>query len=260
MDRSRVDILGVGVDPLTLAGAVEQIGTWVERRQATYVCLASVHGVVACQDDPELRDAYHGAGMVATDGMPLVWLSRRHSERPVERVYGPDLMLEIFARSESRGWRHYLYGTTPETLARLEANLRARYPRAVIAGSHSPPFRTLTAIEERELAGRIAAARPDFLWVGLGAPKQERWMAAHVGRLAAPVLIGVGAAFDIHAGLTPQAPTWMQRTGLEWAFRLAVEPRRLGGRYLRTNPRFLWLLAKHRRSTESVGIDTWSDG
>jgi N-acetylglucosaminyldiphosphoundecaprenol N-acetyl-beta-D-mannosaminyltransferase len=250
MDGSRIDILGIGVDPLTVDAAVDVIGTWVARRQPNYVCVTGVHGVVASQDDPELRRVYDEAGLVTADGMPLVWLSRRRGHPGAERVYGPDLMLATFARSEVDGWRHYLYGTTPATLARLEANLAARFPRAVVAGRCSPPFRPLTRSEEHDVARRVERARADIVWVGLGAPKQERWMAAHVGRLAAPVLVGVGAAFDIHAGVTPQAPPWMRRSGLEWAFRLAVDPRRLAGRYLRDNPRFVWLLLEEALASD----------
>ena len=242
----RVDILGVLVDAQTLNGAIDTIGSWIDRHDPHYVCVTGVHGVVECQDDDELRRIHNEAGMVTTDGMPLVWLSRRRvpDGTPVERVYGPDLMLDAFARSESTGWRHFLYGAAPATLDRLRVNLRARFPRAPVVGAISPPFRPLTPAEDRDITDAVAAARPDIVWVGLSTPTQERWMAEHVHRLGAPVLVGVGAAFDFHAGTTPQAPPWMQRAGLEWAYRLAREPRRLAGRYLRNNPRFVWLLAR----------------
>ena len=245
MTFSRVDILGVTVDAQTLDGAVETIGSWIERRAPHYVCVTGVHGVIESQDDPELRRIHNEAGMVTADGMPLVWLSRRRVPAgvQVERVYGPDLMLAAFARSEATGWRHFLYGSHPETLENLRANLKDRFPRAQVVGALSPPFRPLEPAEARAVVAEIADARPDIVWVGLSTPKQERWMAAHVGHVHAPVLVGVGAAFDFHAGLKRQAPGWMQRAGLEWAFRLATEPRRLGARYLRTNPRFVWLVA-----------------
>jgi N-acetylglucosaminyldiphosphoundecaprenol N-acetyl-beta-D-mannosaminyltransferase len=254
----RIDILGVGVHPQTLREAVDTIDRWVEGREPNYVCITGVHGVIASQDDPDLRRIHNEAGMVTTDGMPLVWLSRRRSPpgAKVERVYGPDLMLAVFARSQSTGWRHFLYGSTPETLERLRAKLRERFPLAEIAGSLSPPFRELDEGEEREVAAEITAARADIVWVGLSTPKQERWMAAHVGRVRAPVLVGVGAAFDFHAGVKRQAPRWMQRSGLEWAYRMATEPRRLVGRYMRNNPRFAWLVAKEalrrRRAGEAL--------
>ena len=246
MTARRVDVLGVTVDAQTLDGAVETIGTWIERRDPHYVCITGVHGVIESQDDDRLRRIHNEAGMVTTDGMPLVWLSRRRVPpgTEVERVYGPDLMVACFARSEARGWRHFLFGSSPETLERLQAAMRARFPQAPIVGALSPPFRPLHPGEEGAIAAEISAARPDIVWVGLSTPKQERWMAAHVGRVHASVLVGVGAAFDFHAGVKRQAPRLMQRAGLEWAFRMASEPRRLGGRYLRNNPRFAWLVLR----------------
>jgi N-acetylglucosaminyldiphosphoundecaprenol N-acetyl-beta-D-mannosaminyltransferase len=234
------------VHPQTLREAVDTIDRWVEGREPNYVCITGVHGVIASQDDADLRRIHNEAGMVTTDGMPLVWLSRRLTPRGtrVERVYGPDLMLAVLDRSETTGWRHFFYGSTRETLERLEANVHARFPRARLVGSYSPPFRPLTEQEEHDLAERIEVAAPDIVWVGLSTPKQERWMAEHVDRLAAPVLVGVGAAFDFHAGVKRQAPRWMQRSGLEWAYRVGTEPRRLAGRYVRSIPRFVWLLAK----------------
>ena len=246
MIADRIEILGIGVHPQTLADAVEAIGRWIDRREANYVCITGVHGVVESQEDADLRRIHNEAGMVTTDGMPLVWLSRRlvPPGTRVERVYGPDLMLAVVDRSQQTGWRHFLYGSTTETLERLESNLRARFPNARLVGSYSPPFRPLSGPEEHDLAERVAAAAPDIVWVGLSTPVQERWMADHVGRLAAPVLVGVGAAFDFHAGVKRQAPRWVQRSGFEWAYRMAREPRRLARRYLKSNPRFVWLLAK----------------
>lgn len=255
-ETAHVDILGVTVDAQTLDGAVDTVRGWIERREPNYVCVTGVHGIVESQDDAELRRIHDEAGMVATDGMPLVWLSRRRSPAgtEVERVYGPDLMLRTFSRSETRGWRHFLYGADPVTLGRLSANLRARFPRALVVGALSPPFRPLDAAEDREIAAEIAAASPDIVWVGLGTPTQERWMAAHVGRVHAPVLVGVGAAFDFHAGVKAQAPRWVQRVGLEWAFRMASEPRRLARRYATNNPRFVWMLARRAVSARADGI------
>jgi N-acetylglucosaminyldiphosphoundecaprenol N-acetyl-beta-D-mannosaminyltransferase len=243
---TRIDILGVGVDAQTLDGALGRIEGWVERREPNYVCITGVHGVMESQKDPELRRIHNDAGMVTTDGMPLVWLSRRAVApgNQVERVYGPDLMGLAFARSEARGWRHFLFGSSPSTLERLRARLHHRFPAANVVGSFSPPFRSFGALEDAAITAGIAASRPDVVWVGLSTPAQERWMAAHVGRVHAPVLVGVGAAFDFHAGTKRQAPPWMQRTGLEWAFRALSEPRRLGGRYLRNNPRFAVMCAR----------------
>lgn len=250
MTPPRINVLGVRVDAQTLDGAVDRIGGWIERRECRYVCVTGVHGVISSQDDGELRRIHNEAGMVTSDGMPLVWLSRwalRNGHDgartiPVERVYGPDLMRRTFERSQITGWRHFLFGSTLATLARLRTRLSAEFPGAHVVGAHSPPY-TPDLEYDQAAVDAIAAANPDIVWVGLSTPKQERWMAAHVGRIGAPVLVGVGAAFDFQAGIKRQAPTWMQRYGLEWAFRLAAEPRRLAGRYLRNNPRFVWLLA-----------------
>lgn len=253
-----MSILGVNVRAQTLDGAVDTIAGWIDRREPNYVCVTGVHGVMESQDDDNLRRLHNQAGMVTTDGMPLVWLTRRRAPNglAVERVYGPDLMLAAFERSESTGWRHFLYGASSETLDALQTELRRRFPRAQIVGALSPPFRPLTPDEDRAIDSEIAAARPDIVWVGLSTPKQERWMAARVDRLGVPVLVGVGAAFDFHSGFKRQAPKWVQRSGLEWAFRLASEPRRLAGRYLRNNPRFVFMVAResfsgHRRTEES---------
>ncbi|HYD29487.1 MAG TPA: WecB/TagA/CpsF family glycosyltransferase [Azospirillaceae bacterium] len=240
---NRVNILGIPVQVQTMAQAVARIASWIERRAPRYVCVTTVHGVMESQRDPALKAIHNAADMVTTDGMPLVWLCRAHGHA-AERVYGPDLMLEICAASPMRGWRHFLYGTTDTVLDKLAANLQARFPGLCIAGRYAPPFRPLTEQEDAEVVERINAARPDIVWIGLSTPKQERWMAVHLGRVTAPVMIGVGAAFDFHAGTKRQAPRWMQRNGLEWLFRLVSEPRRLAYRYLVFNTLFLWLLAQ----------------
>ena len=239
----RVNILGVGVSAIDMGVALAEIERWICAREPRYVCVTGVHGVMESQGDEELRAIHNAAGLVTPDGMPLVWLSHWKGERRVRRVYGPDLMLALCERSLDRGWRHFFYGGGPGVPELLAERLRRRFPGMAIAGTWSPPFRPETPEEDAALAERIAASRADVVWVGLSTPKQERWMSAHVGRLAAPVLIGVGAAFDFHAGLKPQAPRWMRRSGLEWLFRLLSEPRRLGWRYLVNNPRFVWRVA-----------------
>jgi N-acetylglucosaminyldiphosphoundecaprenol N-acetyl-beta-D-mannosaminyltransferase len=242
---AREAILGVQVSALSMAQALEQLGSWVSNREQHYVCVTGVHGVMESYDDPALRAIHNAAGMVTPDGMPLVWLLRAAGHRHVERVYGPDLLPAVLAAPQLARLRHYFYGGGPGVAERLVGRLRSRFPQAHIVGSSFPPFRPLTAAEDAEAVACINAAQPDIVWVGLSTPKQERWMAAHVGSINASVMIGIGAAFDIHAGLKPQAPRWMQRSGLEWLFRLLVEPRRLAGRYLRNNPRFLLLIARH---------------
>lgn len=239
----RFDVLGVPVSALTMADALETIDGWIARRTPQYVCVTGVHGVMESQHDEELRRIHARAGMVTPDGMPLVWLARAGGRRWVERVYGPDLMLACCEASVDRGYRHFFYGGGAGVALRLAERMRGRIRGLDVVGVYSPPFRPLTEAEDDALVRQINHTRPDIVWVGLSTPKQERWMASHVGRISAPVLIGVGAAFDFHAGLKRQAPRWMQRSGLEWSFRLASEPRRLGARYLSNNPRFIWKVA-----------------
>jgi N-acetylglucosaminyldiphosphoundecaprenol N-acetyl-beta-D-mannosaminyltransferase len=179
------------------------------------------------------------ADMAAPDGMPLVWLCRFHGHRGVSRVYGPDLMLALCDHSVAGGYRHFFYGGAPGVAERLAATLKERYPGLQVAGTHAPPFRPVGAMEERSVIEAINAIDPDIIWVGLGTPKQDHWLAQHRPLLTAPVLVAVGAAFDMLSGSIPQAPRWMQRSGLEWLFRLCQEPRRLAHRYLVYNPLFL---------------------
>jgi N-acetylglucosaminyldiphosphoundecaprenol N-acetyl-beta-D-mannosaminyltransferase len=239
---SNTNILGVRISAIDMDSAVHRIEHWVRHRERTYVCVTGVHGLIECQRDEVLRQIHNAAGMVTPDGMPLVYLSRAAGQPHVRRVYGPDLMLAVCERTQGQGTQHFLYGSTNETLERLSTKLRERFPDLNICGSYSPPFRALTADESDSIADRINSARPDIVWVGLSTPKQERWMAANRTRLNAPVLIGVGAAFDFHAGNVRQAPRWMQASCLEWLFRMLMEPRRLWRRYCFNNPLFLALL------------------
>jgi len=223
-----------------MAQALETIERWITEGARRYVCVTGVHGTMESQRDEALRRIHNRAGLVTPDGMPLVWLGRLHGQRHVERVCGRDLMSACCQRSVVRGYRHFFYGGGEGVAQRLADRLRQRYPGLTVAGTYMPPFRTLSALEDEAIVWEINEANPDIVWVGLSTPKQERWMAAHVGRLSAPVLIGVGAAFDFLAGVKKQAPRWMQQSGLEWLFRLGSEPRRLWRRYLTNNPAFLW--------------------
>jgi len=242
MEPPRVNILGVGISAITMQTALAVIDGWIARREPHYVCVATVHGVMECQRDPALRRIYNRSGLTTPDGMPLVWLSRLSGFPSVERVYGPDLLLALCEHGLDRGYRHFFYGGEPGVAEALAARLRARFPGLQIVGTYTPPFRPLTPAEDAAVVATINAAGPDIVWVGLSTPKQDRWMAEHVGRLTAPVLIGVGAAFDFHSGRKRQAPRWMQRSGLEWLFRLSQEPRRLWRRYLIYNPLFVALV------------------
>jgi N-acetylglucosaminyldiphosphoundecaprenol N-acetyl-beta-D-mannosaminyltransferase len=239
----RCNVLGVGVSAVNRTSALQAIEGWLARREPHYVCVTGVHGIMESQRDGELRKIHNAAGLVTPDGMPLVWLSRARGFRNVGRVYGPDLMLALCERSLAQATRHYFYGGPEGVAQRLADRLRKRFSGLQVAGVYAPPFRPLTAEEDEAVVHRINSTHPDIVWVGLSTPKQEYWMAAHAGRLVAPVLVGVGAAFDFNAGIKQQAPSWMQRSGLEWLFRLITEPRRLWRRYLVNNPTFVVLIA-----------------
>ncbi len=232
--------------------AVGEITRWIDEGDQHYVCVTGVHGVMESQDDPELLRVHNESGLTTPDGMPMVWCARWAGAKHVSRVYGPDLMLEMCARAVARGWTFYFYGGNEGVPELLGDRLRERFPGLAVAGAYSPPFRPLTPEEDEAIVDRINAASPDVVWVGLSTPKQERWVAEHLGRLNAPVLVAVGAAFDFHAGLVAQAPRWIQRSGLEWVFRLSQDPKRLWRRYLGNNPRFvariLWMLPVLRQS------------
>ena len=242
MEPIRVNILGVGISAINMDIALETIEDWIARQEHHYICVTGVHGVIESQRDDELRHIHNASGLTTPDGMPLVWLSRLKGHQYVDRVYGPDLMLALCKRSITDGYRHFFYGGAEGVPEQLAANLRQRFPRLQVVGIYSPPFRPLTPEEDEQVIQMINQAAPDIIWVGLSTPKQERWMAAHIGRVKAPVLVGVGAAFDFLAGRKRQAPRWMQRSGLEWLFRLLTEPRRLWRRYLVNNPLFVLLV------------------
>jgi N-acetylglucosaminyldiphosphoundecaprenol N-acetyl-beta-D-mannosaminyltransferase len=251
---ARVNVLGVGISAIDMRIAIETIEAWIAAGARQYVTVTGVHGVMECQHDEDLRRIHNAAGMVTPDGMPMVWMGRLHGFRHVDRVYGPDLMAAVCELSCQRGWRHFLYGGGDGVAERLRSCLEARFPGIVIAGTCTPPFRPLTPEEDAAVVETVNAAAPDIVWVGLSTPKQERWMAAHVGRVHASVLVGVGAAFDIHSGLKPEAPRWIQRSGLQWVFRLMAEPRRLWRRYFETVPRFLWLVTR-----QLIGLNRYPD-
>jgi N-acetylglucosaminyldiphosphoundecaprenol N-acetyl-beta-D-mannosaminyltransferase len=227
----RVNVLGVGVTPVNLAQAVETLEKWRDEECREYVCVTSVHGLVEAQQDPEIRSALNQAGLTTEDGMPLVWWCQRSGYSDAGRVCGSDLLLAMCERSAQRGHRHFFYGGSPRVVEALVLRLKQRFPGMVVAGYRSPPFRSLTQEEDAADVQAINETRPDFVWVGLGMPKQEKWMVRHVGKIHAAALLGVGAAFDFVSGAKPRAPLWMQRSGLEWLFRLMTEPRRLAPRY-----------------------------
>lgn len=236
---SRFNVLGTAVSALSLAEARDLVLSARGQRQLGYICCATAYNLDLARADPELRRAYNGALLTTPDGMPLVWLGRWLGHRGITRVYGPDLMLAVCDAGRAAGLRHYFYGGAPGTAKALREKLCARFPGLMVAGAFTPPFRELTVDETGLLRADLAAKQPDIIWVGLGTPKQEKFMAAHWRTLEAGLLIGVGAAFDFHSGRIRQAPRWMQRSGLEWLFRLGTEPRRLWPRYLVHNPLFV---------------------
>ncbi len=234
----------------------DEVIEWMEAMIAAnapgYVTAAAVNLVMSAREDPQTRAAVLGATLAVPDGQPLVWALRALGNPRATRVYGPDLMARFCARAAAAGTPMYLYGgRSPSALELLEARLRERFPGLRIVGGFSPPFRELSEAEERDVIEAIDSSGAAVVWVGTGQPKQEKWMLRMRPRLAAPLLVGVGAAFDFHAGLVPQAPAWMQRAGLEWLYRLSREPRRLWRRYARYNPRFIACFARqyvrHRR-------------
>lgn len=212
--------------------------------RALVVAVCNVHSVMSARRDPVLKQALESAAVATPDGVPLVWTLRRTENPDQQRVYGPDLMRKALTESHEHGWKHYLYGSTPETLGALLETVREFAPQAEIVGSYSPPFAPPSHEQDAADAERIRASGADIVWVGLGMPKQELWMYRMASDLPGMVLVGVGAAFDFIAGTVPVAPPWMQRAGLEWLFRLFKEPRRLWRRYIWNNPAFMVLVAK----------------
>jgi len=234
-----VNVLGVGVSAINPATALRAVAAALDRREKGYICVTGVHGVSEAQGDESFSQILNRAFLCTPDGMPLVWAGRLQGRKEMSRVYGPDLMLAVLELSESRGHRQFFYGGADGTAEALRQRLLRRFPKLQIAGTFEPPFRPLDSGERARLKELVRAARPDIMWIGLSTPKQERFMAEYLGELEVTLMVGVGAAFDFHAGRVRQAPLWMRRSGLEWLFRLCREPRRLWKRYLKNNPLFL---------------------
>ncbi len=235
-----VPVLGVPLAITDYEGTLDWIDATVAAGERGYVCVAATHVVMVCQEDVAAREAVLGSSLTVPDGKPLVWALNALGHELHDRVYGPELMDRHCARAACSGTPIFLYGgRSADALALLVDRLERRHPGLRIVGGHVPPFRDLEPGERDAVAEEINRSGAQVVWVGIGAPRQEKWMAEMRGRLAAPVLVGVGAAFDLHAGLVPMAPRWMQDNGLEWLFRLGREPRRLWRRYLRYNPRFV---------------------
>jgi len=232
--------VGVRVGAVQIPEVIAIVEEWIANHgQAQYIAVAGMHGMTEAQADPEFKVILNHAGLVVPDGMPLVWLARYHGIKLKRRVYGPELMLSFCEATAKKGYRHFFYGGVDGVAPLLADKLQNRFPGLVVAGTYTPPFRPLSKEEELEVATLIAQTRPDILWVGLSTPKQEKWMYHH-RHLPVAVMVGVGAAYDFNTGRIKQAPKWMQEHGLEWCFRLLVEPRRLWRRYLLQGPKFIF--------------------
>ena len=239
-------ILGVNIAVTNMKKTIAWLESDISKLSGSYIYVSNGHTTVTADGEKSYLAVQNGAAAALPDGKPLSVTSRKRGFAEAERVTGPDLMGEIFRISARHGWRHYFYGSTEETLTALREALERTYPGIAIAGMYSPPFRPLTAEEDRENIERINRAQADFVWIGLGAPKQERWMAAHEGKVQG-LMIGVGAGFDYHAGRLKRAPQWMQKCSLEWLYRLLQDPVRLFKRYLLTNTKYLWLVSRENR-------------
>ena len=236
--RKTVPVLRALIDTVSWDTALTRIHGWAANRESRYVCICNAHSVVTAGQDAAFGTAVAQADMATPDGAPVAWVMRKLGFTSQQRINGPDLMWKYCAQAAQRNESIYLYGGAPETLVILQAKLAQAFPGLMVAGAYSPPFRAITAEEDAQAVAHINASGAGTVWVSLGCPKQELWMAAHRGRINA-VMVGVGAAFDYHAGTIQRAPLWMQNAGLEWLHRLASEPRRLWKRYLVTNTLFV---------------------
>ena len=234
----KVKILGVKIAAIDMKWLMSFTKAYIKELSGDYICVSNVHTTVTAYKDREYRKIQNGGIMAIPDGGPLSFVGRRRGYK-MSRTTGPDYMEEVFKLSLKQGYRHFFYGSTVETLDKLKKVLEKEYPGIIIAGMYSPPFRQMTEEEDKAIIKVINSAEPDFIWVGLGAPKQEKWMAEHQGKLKG-VMIGVGAGFDYKAGKLKRAPMWMQRANLEWLYRMIQEPKRLFKRYLVTNSVFIW--------------------
>lgn len=233
------NVLGIGIDALDMARAIGACDELIARGSRGYVCVTGVHGVMEAQIDPQLRSILRNSFLTVPDGAPTVWVGRLQGHRSMRRVYGPDFMLEFCRHSLPHGYRHFFYGGKEGIAQQLAANLCRRFPALRVVGTYTPPFRPLNSGEEAALIETMARCKPDVIWVGLSTPKQERFMAQYLERFDTKLMVGVGAAFDIHTGHLRDAPAWMKSSGLQWVHRLVQEPQRLWKRYFVNNPRFL---------------------
>ncbi len=239
----KCQILGVQIAAINMEQVLHIVKKQYEKWSGSYICVSNVHTTVMSYEDPEYGRIQNQAVLALPDGKPLSVLCKKRGFQKTERVTGPDFMLEMLRISKMEGYRHYFYGSTRETLEAMSKRLRTEFPDVIVAGMYAPPFRQLTEEEDKKVIDKINKANPDFIWVGLGAPKQEVWMAEHKGKVKG-LMVGVGAAFDYFSGNIRRAPKWMQKCSLEWLYRLLQDPVRLFKRYLKTNFKFVWLVLR----------------
>ncbi|WP_218147132.1 WecB/TagA/CpsF family glycosyltransferase [Paenibacillus sp. CF384] len=246
VDKSKIptcNILGVNVAAINMKWLLDYLNENIEKLAGDYICVSNVHTTVISYEEPEYRAVQNGGILAIPDGGPLSSIGRKRGYENMARTTGPSLMEEVFQVSVEKGYRHFFYGSTEETLNKLHTKLKDSHAGIEIAGLYSPPFRPMTDEEDKAIVELINASKPDFIWVGLGAPKQEKWMAAHQGKVNG-LMIGIGAGFDYYAANIARAPEWMQNHNLEWLYRLIQDPKRLFKRYFHTNTRFIWLVAR----------------
>lgn len=251
----RANVLGVGVSAVNMEQALSLFESWLGNGARGYVCVTGVHGVMEAQKDPRFRRILNESLLTTPDGMPTVWVGRLQGFRKMDRVFGPDLMYEVCRLSAENGYSLFFYGGRPGVAEQLKDAMATSFPRLKVVGTYSPPFGPLTSQQEERLLGLVAKNKPDIFWVGLSTPKQERFMADYVDKIECKIMVGVGAAFDLHTGLMKDAPNWMKSSGLQWLHRLAQDPRRLWKRYLLNNPRFLWKISLQLTHFSKYSLD-----
>lgn len=235
----RANVLGVGVHAINMAEVLQEFQCAIEQRRRGYVCVTGVHGIMEAQRNPALRSILNNSFLTTPDGMPTVWVGKWQGHSRMRRVFGPEMMLEVCAMSVAKEYTHFLYGGTDGVAEEFKSALLRKFPGLRIVGTYAPPFRALNDVEREDLRTRVATLRPDIFWVGLSTPKQEQFMAEYLPQLDTLLMVGVGAAFDVHTGRIQDAPQWMKTAGLQWLHRLGQEPGRLWRRYLYNNPRFV---------------------
>jgi N-acetylglucosaminyldiphosphoundecaprenol N-acetyl-beta-D-mannosaminyltransferase len=251
----RANVLGVGVSAIDMSQALSLIRSWLGNGGKGYVCVTGVHGVMEAQEDPSFRRILNESLLTTPDGMPTVWIGKSQGFRKMGRVFGPELMYQVCCLSVENGYSHFFYGGRPGVAEQLKERMTKSIPRLRVVGTYTPPFRSLSCQEEVHLRELVAETKPDIFWVGLSTPKQERFMAEYSHKIQTKIMVGVGAAFDLHAGLVKDAPEWMKSAGLQWLHRLAQDPARLWRRYLVNNPKFLWKISLQLTRLSKYSLD-----